>query len=80
MNFWPKTSSGKWAAGLSIAFIILMLVRILPTPLIAVIGLAGFVAGIIAITKKDWSAFVFISILDGLLIIFWISAEILYPH
>ncbi|NMA64554.1 MAG: hypothetical protein GX964_11040 [Syntrophomonadaceae bacterium] len=81
----PKTASGKWAATLSIAFIILMALKMrLPFPLpsffIAALGLGGFVTGIIALTKKDRTILVFLSILVGLVIIFWIAAELIYPH
>jgi hypothetical protein len=85
INLWSKTTLGKWAAILSIAFIILISLKIrdgifLPTFTIAGLGLAGFVAGIIAIAKKDRSILVILSILVGLVIILWIAAELIYSH
>ena len=83
ITLWPKTAPGKWSTILSIAFIILISLKIrlgipLPTFLIAGLGLAGFVAGIIAITKKDRPVLVIISILVGLVIILWTAAELIY--
>ncbi|MFA7077871.1 MAG: hypothetical protein WC147_05575 [Syntrophomonas sp.] len=85
IKLWPKTTSGKWAAILSIAFIILISLKIQigihpPTFAIASLGVAGFVAGIIAISKKDLSVLVILSILVGLVIISWTAAELFYPH
>ena len=81
----PKSKAGKWAVILSVAFIILMAVKmlfhfILPSMVIAALGLAGFVAGIISVIKKDRAILVFVSILVGAVIILWIAAEIIYPH
>jgi len=47
ITFWPKKRLGKWSVGLSIAFVILILLKILsynpmPTFSIAALGLAGF--------------------------------------
>lgn len=57
IQLWPKTMAGKWAASLTLLFIVLMslklstlamLIRLpLPTPLIAVIGVAGFIVGVL---------------------------------
>ena len=82
----PKTRTGKWALGLSIAFIVLMGIKIplflpLPTPAIAVLGLAGFVVSLIALIKnKDRFILVFLPLLIGLIIIAWTAAELLFPH
>jgi len=64
INLLPKTDSGKWSAILSIVFIILIAWKLvfpltIPTFFIAVLGLAGLVAGIIAAVKKDWALLVF---------------------
>jgi len=85
ITFMPRTSSGKWAAILGISFIILVTLKMFSFPMlsisIAFFGFAGFATGIIAIFKKDLSIIlVFLSILIGLIIILWTTAEILYPH
>jgi hypothetical protein len=86
MKFLPTTLNGKWASGLSIAFIILIVVKIvaffpLPTFIIAALGLAGFIIGIIAILKnKDRAILNFVSIMVGLTIILWTVAELISPH
>jgi membrane associated rhomboid family serine protease len=52
-----------------------------PSPFIAALGVIGFVLGLISIFKnKDKSLFVLLSIPVGLLIIFWVAAEIAFPH
>lgn len=86
-----KTTTGKWAAILTLIFIVLMSLKIstlamfirlpLPTPLIAVIGVVGFIVGLISIIKnKDRAFLTLLSIPIGLLIIFWTIAEIVVPH
>lgn len=81
-----KTATGKAAAVLSLMFIVLITLKIrvaipLPTFLIAGIGLAGFLAGLIAVVKnKDRSLLVLLSVLVGVLIILWTAAEIAFPH
>ena len=86
-----RTKAGKWAAILTLLFITLMSLKLstlamfirlpLPTPLIAVIGVAGFVAGIVSVIKsKDRALLTLLSIPVGLLIIFWTIAEIAVPH
>lgn len=85
-TFVPKTNSGKWALGISIAFIVLITLKImgsmpLPTFGIAAIGLVGFLVGVFAIIKnKDRSMLTFIPILVGLVIILWTAGELLFPH
>jgi hypothetical protein len=82
----PKTLSGKWSLGLSIAFIILIFFKILyslhvPTFAIAALGLAGFVVGIVAILKnRDRALLIFIPIVAGIIIILWTAAEFIFPH
>jgi hypothetical protein len=45
------------------------------------LGAIGFILGLISIFKnKDRSLFVLLSIPVGLLIIFWVAAEIAFPH
>jgi hypothetical protein len=83
----PRNRTGKWSAGLSVFFIILIGLKIqpagipLPTFFIAILGLAGFFAGIAAIIKdKDRAILTFLSILVGLIIIIWFAAELIFPH
>lgn len=62
IQLWPKTTAGIWATSLTLLFIVLMslklstlamLIRLpLPTPLIAVIGVAGFIVGVVSIIKN----------------------------
>lgn len=87
LNFWSKTTVGKWAGILTLLFIGLISVKLmglrllLPTPFIAGLGLIGFVMGLISIIKdKDRSIMTVLSIPVGLLIIFWTVAEIIFPH
>ncbi|MBP7507772.1 MAG: hypothetical protein KA807_08125 [Prolixibacteraceae bacterium] len=84
-----KTKIGKWASLLTLLFIVLMGLKAMnigirlpfPSPFIAVLGVIGFVLGIISIFKnKDRSLLVLLSIPVGLLIIFWVAAEIAFPH
>lgn len=91
IQLWPKTTAGIWATSLTLLFIVLMslklstlamLIRLpLPTPLIAVIGVAGFIVGVVSIIKnKDRALLTLLSIPVGLLIVFWTIAEIAVPH
>lgn len=91
IQLWSETTTGKWAAILTLLFIALMSLKLstlamiirlpLPTPSIAVIGFAGFIVGVISIIKnKDRALLTLLSILVGLLIIFWTAAEIAIPH
>lgn len=90
IQLWSETKTGKWAASLTLIFIIFIVLKFMnvaiirlpfPTPLIAVIGVVGFIMGVISIIKnKDRSLLVLLSILIGLLIIFWVAAEIAFPH
>ena len=84
-----KTKIGKWASLFTLLFIVLMGLKALnigirlplPSPFIAVLGVIGFVLGVISIFKnKDRSLSVLLSIPVGLLIIFWVAAEIAFPH
>lgn len=91
INFWSKTTAGKWASVLTLIFIVLMSLKLLtleisiriplPTPFIAGLGLIGFIMGIVSFVKnKDRSLLTLLSILIGLLIIFWTAAEIVFSH
>jgi len=91
VQIWPKTKNRKWAVILTLLFIVLMVLKMsalatiirlpFPSPFIAVLGEIGFILGLISIFKnKDRSLFVLLSIPVGLLIIFWVAAEIAFPH
>ena len=86
MRLLPTTNNGKWASGLSLAFIILIIIKIvaflpIPTFVIAIIGLAGFIMGSIAVFKnKDRTILNFVAIVVGLIIILWTAAELVFPH
>lgn len=91
INVWSKTATGKWAASLTLLFIVLMSLKMftlgisirvpLPTLFIAGLGVIGFILGIVSFVKnKDRSILTILSIPIGLLIIFWVAAEIAFPH
>jgi len=91
IQLWSKTTAGKWATILTLLFIVLMSLKLLtlgisiriplPTPFIAGLGVIGFIMGIVSFVKnKDRSLLTLLSIPIGLLIIFWIAAEIMFPH
>lgn len=80
ITFLSKSRFGKWSAGLSIAFLVLTLVQLsevmrLPGTLIALMGLLGFILGILAIIKyKDRALLTYLSIPVGLLVIIFALA------
>jgi len=82
----PKSNLGKCSVGLSIAFIILIWLKIqfsipVMTFAIAALGLTGFITSLVSIFKnKDRAVLTFLPILVGLIIIFWITGEIMFPH
>jgi len=91
MQLYSKTTAGKWAGILTLIFIALMIIKLsalamlirlpLPTPFLAIIGVIGFLLGIISVVKnKDRSILTLLAILIGLLIIIWTAAEIVFPH
>lgn len=91
IQLYSKTTAGKWAAILTLLFIALMAIKLsalamlirlpLPTPFLAIIGVIGFLLGIISVLKnKDRSILTLLAILIGLLIILWTAAEIAIPH
>lgn len=88
---WSKTTVGRLSVVLTLLFIILMVIKLsalsllinlpLPTPLVAAIGVVGFIIGIVSIIKnKDRALLTLLSIPVGLLIVFWTAAEIVVPH
>ena len=80
-TFKLTTLSGKRAVGLSLAFIVLISMKIvgsmpIPTFAIAALGLIGFGIGVFSIIRsKESSILIYLSILVGLFIIFWTGAE-----
>lgn len=91
IQLWSKTTTGKWAASLTLLFIVLIALKMmnlavmirlpLPSPLIALLGVIWFVMGVISVIKnKDRALLTLLSIPIGLLIIFWVAAEIAFPH
>ena len=81
-----KTATGRLSAVFSFLFIVLIVLKIsiqihLPTPFIAGLGITGFIFGMIAVLKKrDRALLTLLSVLVGLLIIFWAAAEMAFPH
>ena len=76
---------------MTMAFIVLMAIKMvglgaairlpLPTPALALMGLVGFIMGLIAIIKyKDRALLMLLSIPVGLVIILWTFAGIAFPH
>ena len=84
--FLPQSPAGAWASGLALGFIALMAFKMtvgfpLPSMAIAALGVIGFIAGLVAlIRRKDFALPVLLSILVGLLVLFWTGAELLFPH
>ncbi len=83
----PETAPGKWAVGLCAAFVVLMVLKFtnyfhlpLPSPLIALFALAGFVLGIRALVKKERALAVMAAVGVGALVLLWVAAEIAFPH
>ncbi len=86
INLLPKSILGKLSIGLSIAFIILIWLKMqiaihIMTFCIAALGLLGFFTSIVSIVKnKDRALLNFLPILVGVIIILWAVAEIIFPH
>jgi len=83
----PKAKAGKFAACFTLFFIVLMILKFftysisLPTPVIAGLGVVGFILGTVSMIKnKDRALLTLLSIIVGLLVVLWIAAEILFPH
>jgi membrane associated rhomboid family serine protease len=90
-KFYSETMAGKWAAALTVFFIASVAIKLLastmqarqpiPTPILAAIGIAGAVLGVISyVRNKDRTILTLLSIPVGLLIIFWMAAEMAIPH
>lgn len=87
IRFWPKERAGKYAVCLIFLFILLLILKFfsyrigLPSPVIAVLGVIGFVFGVISMIKyKDRALLTMLAVIIGLLVILWVTAEILFPH
>jgi len=91
LKIWPSPKLGQTAAVLTLLFIILMLLKMgafsvyislpVPSPLIAIFGVVGLVFGLLSIyLNKDKAILTWLSIPVGLIIFFWIGAEIMFPH
>lgn len=53
----------------------------LPTICIGITGVSSFFTGIIGIIKdKDYSVLIIMSTIIGFFVLFWIFAEIFFPH
>lgn len=83
----PQSKEGKWAFGLALAFLALMLLKggevislPLPTPVIALAGYASLILGIVAFVRKDRSYGVLYALAIGILVLAWTLAELLFPH
>ena len=90
MKLLSRAKTGRWSAGLMVLFLVLMIMKFinlpvirlpLPTPVLAILPVAGFCLGIRSFVKyKDRSLMTLLSLLFGLLVIAWIEAELAYPH
>lgn len=87
IKLWSKAKVGKYAACFTLLFIILMILKFLtysiplPTPVIAGLGVLGFIFGAISMIKnKDRSLLTLLSIIIGLLVILWVAGEMFFPH
>ena len=77
----PQRKENSFAALMGLKVLNVGIRLPLPSPVIAILGIIGFIMGIISVLKcKDRAVFVFLSIFVGLLIIFWGAAEIIFPH
>ena len=81
----PATKAGKWSVNLGITFAVLMVFKLMlrlpvPTPAIALVGVAGLVVAVVAMFKKDFNVSLLIPLILGVLIILWMAAEFAFPH
>ncbi|MFM6980215.1 MAG: hypothetical protein ACKOWE_02285 [Micrococcales bacterium] len=82
----PKTTLGKIGLASTLAFVILMalkLAALMPVPsfLIFGLGIAATVVNVIAVIKKDRSLLlIVVGAMVALFVIFFVGAEILFPH
>jgi len=73
ISVWPRTTIGRLSVVLSASFVVLIVLKMssgvpVTTPVIAGIGVAGFLSGIVAVSQRDRSIGTFFAILVGLLI------------
>lgn len=86
MAILPKGKWAWWASGLGLVFLAFIILKLrdsfpLPTLSIAVLGLGGFVTGIVAMIKdRDRSILTYLAVFIGAIIILWIAAEFIFPH
>lgn len=87
IKLFSNSNIGKWAFILLLLFIVLIYFKFLaykiplPSPMIALLGVAAMVMGIVSFIKhRDRSILTLLTILVGLLIVVWVAAEIMYPH
>jgi len=86
IKIWPSTLVGKIATVFALVFIVMISLKMmglmpLLTFFIAGLGMIGFIAGIVAVFKfKDRTVLTILSLIVGLIIIFWAAAEFLFPH
>lgn len=79
----PETKLGWWPIGLSIAFVVLTLMKIkvlipMPTFVIAALELGGFSASIVAFFKnRDRAILNVLPIIIGVVVVVWTAAELL---
>ena len=86
MTFLPKTASGRWGFGLSLAFVVLFVLKVvvpipLPSMAIFAVGIAGVVLNVIALFRGERSILFYV--LGGLIssfVLFWVGGELLFPH
>ncbi len=82
----PTSTWGRWALALTLAFVVLMALKVqtfvpLPSPAIALLGLAGFVLALLALTRRDDRAIlIIVPVLIGAVILLWTTGELLFPH
>lgn len=84
-KIWSSSVIGRLANIFSLLFIVLIVLKMLalirlplPTPAIAVLGIAGLVLALVSFIKnKDRSILTFLSIIVGIIIILWTAGEIL---
>lgn len=84
IEFKPKSSLGKWSIGLIILSPLLFYVSLIllkePLMIGGIIYGSALFCGIIGIVrKKDYSVFVFLSTLIGLIILLFVFQQYLFP-
>ncbi len=86
-GLWSKAKAGKYAAWVTLLFIVMMILKFFtysvsfPSFVIAGLGVIGFILGTYSMIKsKDRSPATLLSVIIGLLVILWVTIEILFPH